>query len=204
MRLTAIILALLMLFSPAEAVLDVGAGPTVKLDGRIMDAERVAFEAEGQVWVPLRELCEALGAEVGWNGEERAVSVTLPGLSMTAKVGEKYLEANGRYLYQPGGVRLLDSRVAVTANSLAVVFGMELSYDPETRMLELFSGGIVLERGDKYYDSTDLLWLSRIIEAEACGESLEGKIAVGNGEGGYLRPARRRSVLPGGLRQHLQ
>jgi len=34
--------------------------------------------------------------------------------------------------------------------------------------------------GNEYYNSNDLYWLSRIIEAEASGESQAGKIAVGN------------------------
>jgi N-acetylmuramoyl-L-alanine amidase len=40
------------------------------------------------------------------------------------------------------------------------------------------SGTIV--SGDQYYDSDDVKWLSRIINAEAEAEPLEGKIAVGN------------------------
>ena len=35
-------------------------------------------------------------------------------------------------------------------------------------------------RASEVYDSTDLYWLSRIISAEAKGESLEGQIAVGS------------------------
>jgi N-acetylmuramoyl-L-alanine amidase len=41
-------------------------------------------------------------------------------------------------------------------------------------------GGGAIESGDTWYDEEDLYWLSRIISAEARGESLEGQIAVGN------------------------
>ena len=34
--------------------------------------------------------------------------------------------------------------------------------------------------GSRFYDQTDLYWLSRIISAEAKGEPFAGKIAVGN------------------------
>jgi len=42
------------------------------------------------------------------------------------------------------------------------------------------SGTEPIATGDEYYARDDVYWLSRIIEAEAGSETLEGKIAVGN------------------------
>ena len=41
------------------------------------------------------------------------------------------------------------------------------------------SGAAVTSAGAEH-DAVDLYWLSRIISAESCGESMEGQIAVGN------------------------
>ncbi|MBQ2158175.1 MAG: hypothetical protein II443_06395, partial [Oscillospiraceae bacterium] len=39
----------------------------LRLDGRLIDSESLAYEENGEVYIPARELCERLGAKVSWN-----------------------------------------------------------------------------------------------------------------------------------------
>ena len=154
--------------------------PRIDLDGRRLDESGLAFEAEGEVYIPLREFCEALGASVEWDGEAKRAEVRLPGLELYAKVGERYIEANGRCLFCPERVIIREGRLMAPASALAKAFGAGLEFNAASLTLSLTSGGLVLESAETYYDSDDLYWLSRIIEAESGTETLMGKVAVGN------------------------
>ena len=57
---------------------------------------------------------------------------------------------------------------------------MKVEWKAASRTVELTRTGERLLDASSFYNADDLYWLSRIINAEAGGESLEGKIAVGN------------------------
>ena len=63
---------------------------------------------------------------------------------------------------------------------LARALGLEVKWNDATRSVDLTRSNSTLLSGTSFYKSDEVLWLSRIIEAEAGGESFEGKIAVGN------------------------
>lgn len=136
------------------------------------------YSAAGDAWVPLFTVSEALGANaLVWDPNTGEAIVDAPGLRITAKCGEEYITANGRYLYAPGGVRLEEGRPLVPAEALARAFGARMALCDDGTV-DLRTTGEPIEAAD--YDAEDLKWLSRIIMAEAGGESLAGKIAVGN------------------------
>jgi N-acetylmuramoyl-L-alanine amidase len=112
----------------------------------------------------------------------QAVAEVLDTLTLTAAVGEKYLVANGRYLYAEDGIITVCDEVAVPIRLLAKALNLDVDYDSETMQVLLTSGDQTgyLEDGDSYYNSDDLYWLSRIISCESGNQSLTGKIAVGN------------------------
>ena len=104
-------------------------------------------------------------------------------LRFTAVVGEKYVQANGRYLYVKDGVRLVHDKVAVPVRVLAEIFNLDVGYDSATENVTLDSQsgvGAYLQDAESYYNADTLYWLSRIIYAESGNQVLEGKIAVGN------------------------
>ena len=104
-------------------------------------------------------------------------------LRFTAVVGEKYVQANGRYLYVKDGVRLVHDKVAVPVRVLAKIFNLDVGYDSATENVTLDSQsgvGAYLQDAESYYNADTLYWLSRIIYAESGNQVLEGKIAVGN------------------------
>ena len=104
-------------------------------------------------------------------------------LTLTAKKGNYYAEANGRVLYVETGVILVEGKVALPVRVLAKVFNMDVSYDSKTASVALTrqkDAGPYLEDGDTYYDADTLYWLSRIIYSESGNQPLRGMIAVGN------------------------
>ena len=112
------------------------------------------------------------------SGDERSVIIAGEGFDFSALADEKYVTANGRCFYCPGGVVFEDGRLFVPIEAMAKAFSLDCREEQEEVSL---SGECepVLCAGEFYVDD-DLYWLSRIISCESMSESFEGKIAVGN------------------------
>lgn len=169
-------LCVLGAFSPAHA--DYGTGVTLRADGERIDEDGLTFIIDGTAYVPFCETALALGAQMVYcsGGVHTAV---MPEGSVSAGEDLEYIEARGRYFYVPGGGIVKNETLFVPARQLARACGARVSWSDGSRSVCLRSGSEVTP-GSAFYNEDDVYWLSRIICAEARGESMEGKIAVGN------------------------
>lgn len=170
-----ILLFLSGLHSPARAAGEVSIhtpnGPLV--------SDTASFIENGTTYVPLVAFAQSIGEHtVSWDGQ--TARLTSPELTLSATPGQQWLEANGRCLYVPDEVRLVDGRTMVPVRTLAQVYGLDLNWDARSNSVFVSGDGSLLESGENYYDETTLYWLSRVISAESQGEPLTGQIAVGN------------------------
>ncbi len=150
------------------------AGP-VLVDGTPVDAAARVYN--NTTYVSLRAISEALHPDgaVSWeNG--RAVVRTEAGV-LTARPGDRHIEAEGRQYPTGGQVRLESGCTLVPVRALAAALGGVVDWDPASGTVRVISAGQA-DSGESYADQ--LYWLSRIISAESKGEPLEGKIAVGS------------------------
>ena len=132
-------------------------------------------------YVPLRAFCDALGgATVTWEASTRTAKAKTDKVTVYAKQGALYLRANDRYFYTVEPIANIDGTLFVPIRPLAKAFGLELEWDNSLRAVLLSSGGKIPVSGASFYKSDEVLWLARIIHAEAAGEPFDGKIAVGN------------------------
>ena len=135
----------------------------------------------GTTYVALEVLAKELApaAQVNWDGA--TMTVVTDQLTMTAKVGQLYVEANGRYLYVPEAVQLTEAgQATVPLRAAAEAFGAQVGYDAATGVATVTSGSGAILSGDSFYNQDDLFWLSRVIYRESGNQSLEGQMAVGN------------------------
>jgi len=172
------VICFLSIFAPA------GAANSGKLllyvDGARTDINGRSFIKNDTAYVPFRELSLALGAiRVKWDGNTGTASAKKGSAVVTAGVGIEYIEVLGRYLYVPDGCILLGDTLMVPVRQLAKAFGAEVFWNGNGAIY-IKTGSTALEPGNTYYSENNVYWLSRIIYAEARGESLCGKIAVGN------------------------
>lgn len=138
-----------------------------------------SFIFNGTTYVPLAPFARSIGEHaVHWDGQ--TAHITSDELTLSATPGQNWLEANGRCLYVPDGVHLVDGRTMVPLRTLAQIYGLQLHWDAESSTVFVSGGGELLEAGETYYDETTLYWLARVISAESQGEPLIGQIAVGN------------------------
>lgn len=118
-------------------------------------------------------------AQISW--ENSTATVVTEKLTLTAKVGQLYMVANGRYLYVPEQVQLNQAdQVIVPLRTLARAFDAGVGYDVATGVITVTSGTGAIPHGDSFYNQDDLFWLSRVIYRESGNQSLEGQMAVGN------------------------
>lgn len=149
---------------------------TVFNDGEKVQA--AAYLETDTVYIPVRSFCEELGAEVNWTGE--CAEIKGDGLYMTVYPNLKYITANGRCLYAKYGVFIENGILMAPLRALATAFGGKTVWNGEEKSVDIKLGKETIVLGGEFYNADDLYWLSRIIHAEASGESFEGKIAVGN------------------------
>ena len=119
-------------------------------------------------------------AQISWDGKTRTATVKTANLTLTAKVGDLYAVANGRYLYAPDCIRMQGDRVMIPLKILTRAFDAKLSWNGSTRVVAVQRGSGAIAGGQQFYNQDSLFWLSRIIYAESGNQSLEGKMAVGN------------------------
>lgn len=157
-----------------------GVPVSVSLNGNRILAEEAQIIGS-TTYVPLRKFCNAMGwCDVSWNSSTNTATVSTGTLTIAAQQNALYITANGRYFYTVDKILNLDGTLWVPIRPLAKAYSLELEWDGTAREVRLTSTGKTLVSGDKFYKSDEVLWLGRIIQAEAGGEPFLGKIAVGN------------------------
>ena len=166
--------------SLAETAARYGVPVSVSLDGRrILNGEAQIIGST--TYVPLRAFCDAIGwCRISWDASTRTATVSTGTLTIDAKQNALYITANGRYFYTVDKVLNLDGSLWVPIRPLAKAYCLDLLWDGTAREVKLTSTGKTLVSGDNFYKSDEVLWLGRIIHAEAGGEPFLGKMAVGN------------------------
>jgi N-acetylmuramoyl-L-alanine amidase len=170
-----------VLANPAADVLAGSAGTvTVYIDGAPVRSRTEAVIVGGSTYVSFRDYSVAFGASGVFPATDGSLRAAAPGLTLEARAGDCYIVANGRYLYAPAGCIEAAGDILVPLRALAKAFGANISWNGVRREAYTYTSGNAIASGDAFYNSEDLLWLSRIISAEARGEPMQGKIAVGN------------------------
>lgn len=149
-------------------------------DRVISPSEIYTFSLNNRTYVPLRAISQLLdpSVELSWENATLTASVTSDTLHLTARMGDSWIQANGRYFYAADGVRIVNDSVMVPLHALALAMGADASWNSTTHDITATRGSG--HPGTAPYSEDDVYWLSRIISAESQGEPLEGKLAVGN------------------------
>ena len=164
---------LLSTFLPASAA----PAPALTVNGTDYTAQAMTTVWNNTTYVSLRAVSVALdnSAMVSW--EDGVARVQTQGLSLTAQPGDDYILVNEEKVPVPLGVQISQGRTLIPVRTLAQAFDASVFWNPNTGEVSVTNSSFD-QSGN--YNADDLYWLSRIISAESRGESLDGKIAVGN------------------------
>ena len=152
----------------------------VNINGRRVLEGRV-FVYEGITYVPMFKFADWLGVFKYSTSVGSITTGRIEGenLVITASEDNLYINANGRYFYTVGKVMEIDGELYVPITPLVKALNSHLSLQSGTYYVR--SGDTrLLRSAEEFYREDAVYWLSRIISAEARGESLRGKMAVGN------------------------
>ena len=147
----------------------------VRFDGGVVIKDNTTL-------VGIRSFAKAMdkNATVKYDYSTRTLTVSTDKLYLTAKDGQSYIVANGRYLYTETPVYMRSGTMYAPVLLMAKAFDAKIRWDNPTSSFYLTKGSGGILSGERFYREDEVYWLSRIINAESGGEPLTGKIAVGN------------------------
>ena len=144
----------------------------VYIDGVRCQTDAYLIE-NGVSYLPLRKLAEQLipDSEVYWDSKNGCAVVKTDTLTLTAKPGDCYIIANGRYLalslLHPAENKLVDGVTYIPLRTAVRAMGGEINWNADEQCVEITRGSGTITPGDSYYREDEVYWLSRIIYAES-------------------------------------
>ena len=124
------------------------------IDGQPAPLELGKYYQKGTTYVSASGMVQLLdpAAQIAWDGE--TMTVTTPQLTLSAKAGQLYVVANGRYLYVPETVQLPENgQLSVPLATLTRAFGASLAYDVNTGVVTVARGSGTIPTGDSFYNT---------------------------------------------------
>ena len=162
---------------------DAGAGAlkpvSIRKNGILLKMKSPPLLIDSTTYVPFFDFCKAMGP-AATTPDANLPTVVTPELLITAAAGDCYITANKRYLYTPVQCKMIGNVLYVPLRPLAKAYGAMLAWSARSNTVYMLPAFGPIEHGVAFYDDTDIYWMSRIICAEARGECLSGKVAVGN------------------------
>jgi hypothetical protein len=138
-RLAAVAIAAL-----AVSILLAFSRPIVMLvDGERVDSDVAPVTTvSAKVFVPLRSIADALGAETQADPRTGAVSVVLGGQSLHVRVGDTHAKLNGMPFTLKHAPFRVRGRVMISLEAVAKALRVHAKYDPRNSRIEVVTPGI--------------------------------------------------------------
>jgi len=162
-------------------IIETSEGLNLSINGTPLETPVAGEIHEYTTYVDYWPILLALDGEASavWEGD--GITATANGAVFYIQPGSNFLEVNGRFLYLPHGVRMMDGVCMLPVRALAWAFDGSAEWDENMTVINLQTGEEALQSAENGgYDADTLYWLSHIIYAESGNQPLEGKIAVGN------------------------
>ncbi|RXE57692.1 copper amine oxidase N-terminal domain-containing protein [Acetivibrio mesophilus] len=116
------------------------------------------IDENSRTQVPIRFVGEALGADVGWDGNTKKVTITLNGRKVVLQIGNKNYEVNGQKKQMDTVALLKESRTFVPVRFVSEALGATVKWNANIKTVYIDMNGDVIPSPDptegsvKYYD----------------------------------------------------
>jgi len=153
----------------------------LNVNGRSVLGGRV-FNLGGITYVPMFAFADWLGRfTYSYNSTTATARVSGENLEISAHAGDLYIMANDRYFYTGREVIQFGGEIYVPILPMTKALNSKVEWRDSINGFYVSSGDTRrLKSGSQVYNADQVYWLARIISAEAKGEPVQGKIAVGN------------------------
>ena len=168
-------------FADSRAIPSGARNINLNVNGRSVLKGRV-FYLGGVTYVPMRAFADWLGVfTYSQNATTATARIDGENLEITAHAGNLYITANDRYFYTGREVMQVNGEIYVPILPMTKALNSRVVWRDDINGFYVSSGDTrLLKSGAQVYNADQVYWLARIISAEAKGESMKGKIAVGN------------------------
>ncbi len=107
---------------------------------RVIDVSPVIIE--GRTLLPIRWIAEPLGAEVGWDGNERKVTIDLSNTKVELWIGKNIAKLNGKDTpIDPNNPKVVpiikDGRTLLPVRFVAESLGCSVEWDPKNQIVTI-------------------------------------------------------------------
>ncbi len=151
--------------------------PSITIHGRSVSVKGLIID--GTYYIPFRAAANTLGAQYNYSSSTKTATFNLGSLTFTSSDGCYTSYANGRALFSLTPTLIMsDGRMYIPLNVFLKATG--LSSSTVGSSLSITGSLAPLTQASSFYREDEVLWLARIIHAEAQGEPLLGQIGVGN------------------------
>lgn len=164
----------------ATSSFDYATDYTIMIDGQAAALNTHRLDIEGITYVSVVNMAKMLdlSTQLMWDENAKQLTLSTNQLTMTAKYGDLYAVANGRYLYCPHGVVIHNDVIMLPLEVVVEAYGGTLVQNEGFGSYQVTRGSGAILSGDVFYDENDLFWLSRVVFAESGSEPLLGKMGV--------------------------
>ncbi len=104
---------------------------TLKINGQDVTVE-TPYVVDGTTLVPMRVISESFGADVGWNGDTREVTVTYGELEIKLTIGSKSVYVNGNEEELLAAPEISGGSTMLPLRFITESFGADVGYEEET------------------------------------------------------------------------
>lgn len=156
---------------------------SITVNDNYIKVDAKPFLYRDSTYIPIRFVSEALNAQVEWQEKSNTAMISFRGNKIELPVGKDYGYINGNYTPIRTGVKLVSDRTFVPVRFVSEAMGATVTWEQDYYNVKIALDGITVPSTlieHRTYTNEDIYWLSRVISAESAGESMTGKIAVGN------------------------
>ena len=127
----------LIILSPFSSALAQPVEITVSLDQKPLETSIIAYMEKGQLFVPARDIIEALGGRITWFPALKLLNLHLHSQKFSLVVDDPNLEIEGETIPLEIPARLVDNRVMLPLEVLKIVTQAEIKWDSQTEVLSI-------------------------------------------------------------------
>lgn len=163
-------------FAANTCAMNVHAADDIKIhvDGVPVSTEFAPFIENSYTYLAARTVGDIVGAnKVDWNNEEKSVTISADETDVKLVIGSEYAVVDGIPINTGVTPVIRNDRTYLPVRFIAETFGADVNWDGGTKT-------VFINMSEYEAESTEFDWLARIVNAEAGGESYEGKLAVAN------------------------
>jgi len=172
MHLLLLLLILLLNLCPAYATTQL----KIKVNNKIISSDVEPFIKNGTTYVPIRFISEALNTDkIVWNSNSKTVLIIKGSTKISLIINKNYAYVNDAYTSLEANAIIVNGRTFVPLRFISNCFDADVNWNENTYTVSINTS----TTPNNLYTEDEVYWLSRIIEAEASGEPLKGKVAVG-------------------------